>query len=200
MNPNLSLSMISRSLTLALLCLLVCPTVVSCRKTEAMPESMTSDEHLPSVERKDAPDPEHLANAALKRLFLDDVIIQSQIASNDCIGIELPRMIPMPDSRPVVPVVLWMDARTGAFVAPPGKEPSSLSLSDIAKILSDSHPYFRPEMLSKLTIESGPCVTFVELPTPEAQHLEPGWLCPSFVFRAWIDNATKTVFLGEVGQ
>lgn len=72
---------------------------------------MTSDEHLPSVERKDAPDPEHLANAALKRLFLDDIIIQSQIASNDCIGIELPRMIPMPDSRPVVPVVLWMDAR-----------------------------------------------------------------------------------------
>jgi len=38
------------------------------------------------------------------------------------------------------------------------------------------------------------------LPIPEAQRRDPDWLGPDFVFRVWIDNATKTVFLGEVGQ
>ncbi len=200
MNQTLSLIMKPLSLTTTLLFLLVCPTMVSCRKTEVMPQSTAPERPLPSVESADAPDLEHLVTAAMKRTFLEHVIIQNRISSNDCIGIEIPRMFPMPDSRIGTPIVLWMDAQTGAFVAPPGKEPSCLALSDIAGIVADSYPYFRPEMISELTIESGPCITFVELPIPEAQRRDPGWLGPDFVFRVWIDNATKTVFLGEVGQ
>ena len=141
-----------------------------------------------------------IASNAVNWLLLNRFGVANHSVSGDCVIVSIRRLAGFYGDCDLGNVEIWLNTRTGLAVDPPGRRVRSLTNEQINDILARNYPYFNKDSFPQLVVKSMPPVTFVELSVPEEETTSPGYCGPDFVFRAWIDNETETVFLGEVGQ